>query len=434
MGYDSNPSIANRDIQSTVQYQDNADAAYGDRIKNTSAICNSSASHTYGNVLSVVQKVLLDKFPKGLFKTVLASTSIPSRQVTHLPSQLRKKEMPIMVLIPRIIFGQDDRFLGNTLYNSRVNDLQSTWGEGNLMQLAVDKRDNTYVHGHYNRGLMFVDVVLSFNTFSEQTNWMSYIWNTLPVGHTKAIQSPLELYLPDRLCSLLAHLKGIDIEKQGSVADFLTYMNTIFDFPITYKLKGGSNTNEFFMYYLSDIDMTISDVQAGPGVKDGQIKRNFDITFTVRCEFNTVGYFMLNSPRVEYEESLPDEDDLSITPIFTDEIDIDDFSLPVGWVILSWPIFKLELGESSISLEPVLNDSLNTVIDFHVNNNIPMERFIQIQFRENGQILTNEMYYIDWVTKELHVLKPDYHRTYRLIITVSPDYINNLIKDIYNLE
>ena len=432
--YNSNPSIAEDDLTPYVQFEINPDVEQGDHIKNTTAICNSSASHTYGNVLSVVEKYLIDLFPKGLFKTITASTTIASRQVNHLPHQLQKKEMPIMVLVPRIVFGQDDRFLGNTLFNSRINNLQSTWGDGSLLQLAGDSRKNMTIHGHYNRALMFIDVILSFNTYSEQTNWMSYIHNMIPIGHTQPVRAPLELYLPDTMCSLIAKLKGMDVEKDGSVYEFLTYMNTIFDAPITYKLKGGSNTNDFFMYYLTDIDTTFQDPQLGPGIKDGQIRRNFDITFTVRCEFNTVGYFMISAPEVKPDVYTVGTDDMSVTPIFSDTIDLDDFQLPVGWIILGWPIFKLSLGESSISIDSILNESLRTVIDYHLRMNIPMERFIQIQFRENGMILNHEMYYIDWAAKELHVLKPDWHRTYRLIISVSPEYVNNLVKTLYNLE
>lgn len=211
-------------------------------------------------------------------------------------------------------------------------------------------------------------------------------------------------------------------------------MNSIFYYPITYKLKGGSNRNEFFMYYIADIDTVIQDPQMGPGVKDGQIRRNFDITFTVRCEFNTIGYLTLNAPDVKKQVIASDTEGAAIVPMFSDVINLDDFELPIGWSVLGWPIFKLAIGENSISLDSILNQSLNAVIDYHLKFGIPMDSFIKVQFRENGQILNNEMFYIDWNTRTLHIAKPNYHRTYRLIITVSHEYVNNLIKQLYNLE
>lgn len=435
--YNYNPSYGNPDVKiSGLNYEADPELAYGEHIKDTAAICNTSASHTYGNVLSVVEKYILDLFPSNLFKTVTASTTLASRQVRHLPQQLYKKENPIMVLIPRISFGQgDDRFLGNTLINSRMSNTHDLWGEGSLLELAKDRKRRILINGHYNRALMYIDVVLSFNTYSEQVNWLSHLFNVVPVGHNQFVRAPLELYIPKTFCQLISNVSDVPIKNGESVYDFLAMMNGMFYHPITYKLKGGSNSDEFFMYYMTDIDTVIQDPQAGPGTKDGQIRRNFDITFTVRCEFNTIGYFTLNAPSIKHQvyADMP-SDDMSILPLFSDVINLDDFHLPIGWSVLGWPIFKLKENESDISLEPILNQSLNVVIDYHLKYGIPMERFINIQFRENGNILNDEMFYIDWYKRVLHVISPDQHRTYRLLITVSQDYINNLIKDLYGLE
>ena len=435
--YHYSPGQSTPDIHKAgVDYDLNPGASYGDHIKNTTAICNLSATHTYGNVLSVVEKYLLDLFPKNLFKTVTASTTLASKQVNHLPHQLVKKEVPIMVLVPRIVFGQgENRFLGGTLMNSRMNNTMATWGDGSLIELANDKYNNIYVHGHYNRAVMYVDVVLSFNTYSEQMNWMNYMWNMIPIGHDQAVKAPLELYIPEGVCKLLSGLAKVPVENdKKSVYDFMAYMNSTWFHPVTYKLKGGSNTNEFFMYYVADIDMIFDEPQAGPGIKDGQIRRNFDISFTVRCDFNTIGYMTVNAPEIKQPVIMESYDDESIVPLFSDMIDLEDFRLPVGWVLLSWPIFKLGPNESSISIDSILNDSLRTVIDYHLQFNIPIQSFINIQFRENGQILNDELFYIDWHERVLHLMKPDQHRTYRLIVMVANNYVNEMIKKLYNLE
>lgn len=433
----TNPSSANPDINlQGVQYEKNVDAEYGEHIRNTTAMCNSSASHTYGNVLAVIEKFILNEFPADLFKTVTATTTLASRQLNHLPSQLHKKEMPIMVLAPRIVFGQEEnRFLGNTLMNSRVTNTHSIYGDGSLLPLAEDKSKKLYVHGHYNRSVMYIDVVMSFNTYNEQVNWMSYIYNMMAINHNQFIRAPLELYIPDGFCQLIGNITKIPVVgDDNSVYKFLTYMNSIWHHPITYKLKGGSNSNEFFMYYLADIDVVFQEPTAGAGIKDGQIRRGFDVSFTVRCDFNTIGYFTLNNPDLKKPVNVSTVDDMTIVPIFSDVINLNDFDVPIGWSILGWPIFKLKEGDNSISIDNILNQSLRVVIDYHLNLGIPMERFIKIEFRENGEILNDEMFYIDWAQRRLVLSCPNHRRTYRMIIIVSHDYINNLIKDLYHLE
>ena len=432
----TNPSIANPDVAyKGIQYSRNPDAEYGESIRQTAAICNTSASHTYGNVLSVVEKYIVDLFPKDLFKTITASTTLASRQITHLPRQLHKKELPLMVLVPRIQFGQDDnRFLANTLMNSRFTNTHPLWGVGSLIELAKDTHNRLWVHGHYNRAVMYLDIVMSFNSYAEQTNYMSFIHNMIPINHNQFIRAPLELYIPDEFCSLVSHLTKIDVEEDGSVYKFLNYLNSIWYHPITYKLKGSSNNNEFFMYYIADIDTVFQEPQAGAGVKDGQIKRNFDISMTVRCEFNTLGYFTLNSPEFKKGIHIASTNDKTVATIFSDVIDLEDFQLPIGWSILSWPIFKLKPGENSISIDTLLNQSLRVTIDHHLKLGIPIERFLKIEFRENGQILNDELYFIDWHNRVLTLTHPNSHRTYRMIITCSHAYINELIKEIYNFE
>lgn len=433
----TNPPQADRDVHlQGVQYERDPGARFAEHIKNTGCICNSSAAHTYGNVIAIVEKWILDTFPNGLFKTVTASTTLASRQVTHTPKQFHKKELPMMVIVPRVQFGQDDnRFLSHTLINSRYTNTHSTYGDGSLLPLAEDPRKRLYVHGHYNRAVMYIDVVLSFHTYSEQVNWMSFIHNMIPIGHNQFIRAPLELYIPGEFCELIGKLSKIPVRNNnGEVYDFLTYMNSVWHYPITYKLKGGSNSDEFFMYYLADIDTVFQEPQAGPGVKNGQTRSNFDISFTVRCDFNTIGYFTMNHPDIKRDMYVAPSGDDAVIPIFTDSINLNDFNLPVGWSILSWPIFKLAPGENSLSIDPILNQSLRTVINYHLKTGIPMDRFIKVQFRENGEILRHEAFHIDWATKTLTIMRPNHRRTYRLIITVSHEYVNSLIKSIYKLE
>ena len=416
--------------------------AYGEHITNTGAICNTSASHTYGNVLAIIEKWLLsnvfsEKHPGDIFKTVMTSTTLASRQVTHVPQQLRKKELPMMVLIPRIVFGQgENRFMGNTLINSRMTDTQALWGDGSLLPLAEDKRKHIWIHGHYNRAVMYVDVILNFNTYSEVINWMSCLHNIVGVDHDKSILAPLELYIPEDFCELIGNIANVPVKNEDdSVYNFLTYMNSIWYYPITYKLKGGSNSDEFFIYYIADINVKIQDPDYRSGDKDGQIKRGFELSFTVRCDFNTIGYFTLNSPMIQKQINIPQRNmNAAIVPIFSDVINLQDFDLPIGWSILGWPIFKLKPGENIVSIDNILNQSLKIVIDHHLKVGLPMDRFIRIQFRENGQILNNELYYIDWANRKLILNNPNPRRTYRLLISVSHEYINNLVKELYNLE
>jgi len=431
------PSLDPRNVKQTnVQFEQNVGAEYGEHIKNVTAMVNTSSTHTYGNVMSVIRKWLLDKFPPDTFKSVVMGTAIASRQLRHRPHQLQKHEMPTMVLVPRIVFGQDEnRFAGRTLMNERMTNTHALWGFGNLIQLAHDRKRDLWVHGRYNRAVMYVDVVMSFTTLTEQMNWMSYIFNMHPIGHPQFIKAPLELYLPKDFCHMLGNLAGIPPyrEDDQTVGDFLSYMNSFWCNPVTYKMKGSSGGDAFFMYYVTDIDTVVDPPQAHDPVKDGQSKRNFNISFTIRCDFNTVSYLTINSPQIRNPIQIRNVDEDTIIPIFTDNIDLSNFELPIGWSVYEYPIFKLDIGEDSIGFRELLNTSLNVMIDHHLLNGVPIERFLLIQFRENGKII-NEPFHIDWKNRRLILANPDHQRTYRLLITTSHEYVNALIAEIYDLE
>ena len=55
--------------------------------------CQTSAAHTYGNITAIIQKKLIDIFPKGLFKTVHVNSKIAHKQLRSSSNEIFKKEI-----------------------------------------------------------------------------------------------------------------------------------------------------------------------------------------------------------------------------------------------------------------------------------------------------------------------------------------------------
>ena len=133
-----------------INYANNPEAEYGDHIKNTTAICNTSASHTYGHVMGIMEKYLLEQFPNIEFKTVTASTTLASRQLKHLPQQLHKAELPAMVLVDSV-----SRYVDGVLHNSDSVEDES-FSDG-LLEYPQYTRPQEFM------GLRVPDVLLNGN-------------------------------------------------------------------------------------------------------------------------------------------------------------------------------------------------------------------------------------------------------------------------------
>ena len=162
----------------------------------------------------------------------------------------------------------------------------------------------------------------------------------------------------------------------------------------------------------------------------GLVETDCPITFTMRCEFNTIGLFDLSVPNPgEYRIITPPANSIAI-PIFSDIVNDNDFPLLYGWKFLAKPICKLDWGETEINIGSVFGDTLNNIIDYHLENHIPVENFVSVKLRQN-RCLIDDGYYVDWATRKLIFTSVSYTHTYRLLIAVNNLYINDLLVEMY---
>jgi hypothetical protein len=119
-----------------------------------------------------------------------------------------------------------------------------------------------------------------------------------------------------------------------------------------------------------------------------------------------------------------------IIPIFSDSFNEKDFPLAYGWVIHAKPICKLDWDEREISLDPILDQSLNRILNFHLENHLNPELFISIKLRENREII-DDGYYVDWKNRKLVFTTVNYTHTYRLIVALNRLYIQDMLTSLY---
>lgn len=407
--------------------------------KNNFMTVYPSAAHTYGNALASIEQYIIDLFPAGLFKTINTAMSSSNRQLRSTPSQLVKKRFPILVSKARIDYGQDgNRALPYTLLTDRQSDAQLGWGLGNLQPLMSDRIHNFRLEWFLNRWILNVDFILAFNTINEQINWMNYLLNSTKIAHPFLLVRPLETLIPRPIIDEISYLSGVPVYQNGSVGPYLQYLNAISDDPITYKLKGGSGNDEFFRYYMAEIDTTISNPEADEGQRSSQTNRLYEISFTVRAEFNGVGYFFLSSPKIRGSnvKIQPSDDKSSIVCHYTDDINYRLIDIPAGWSILSTPTVRFSsYDDNTVSLLPILDEKINRLIQFFIDNGMDPSQIISIDFRKRSHVIElKSPWRIDWKNRRIIMEEPDLHETYRLLILVNMGLIHNYEKMLWGLK
>ena len=401
-----------------------------------SLACESGTdmAHTVGNVTAIMLQFMIDQFPRNTFATALPSTTIAHRQLRHTPKQIRSMPYPMCVVNPRVsLSGLDERLaagsFATTLWTTTSSRFQN---RSEMEKLFFDKQKGIEWRGKINRVVVMFDFVLSFQSAMEQLRWASYLINRIPTdGGFFDIDTALEMALPDGFLEETAKYAGIPVkDDRGDVSTFVDYLNMNSVFPVSYRFSSGRHKDAFYSYYMTSLLCRISDFNYTNVTKINKVESDCPITFTIRCEFNTIGMFDLSVPNPGPFRHIESSQSAVSIPIFSDVFNENDFPLLYGWKIHAKPIVKMDWGEDELYIGNTLGTTLNMMIDYHLEHHLDVELFLTVKLREN-RCLIDDGYYIDWKRRMLVFTNINYAHTYRLIIAVNKLYINDLLKDMY---
>ena len=401
-----------------------------------SLACQSGTDtlHAIGNVTAIILQFVLDLFPPETFATALPSTKLASRQLRHTPKQIRTQPYPMCIVNPRVsLSGLDGRFtagsFATSLWSTTSNRFQN---RSEMEKLFFDSRKGIEWRGKINRIVMMFDFVLSFKSVGEQIRWASYLINKIPTdGGFFDIDTALELAIPDGFLEETSRYAGIPVRTEsGSVARFTDYLNMNSVYPISYRFSSGKHKDAFYAHYMTSLLCNIGDLNYSNVGKVDHVEADCPITFTLRCEFNTIGMFDLSVPNPGPFVIRNPKPTGIIIPIFSDNFNEKDFPLAYGWKLLAKPIVHLDWDEREIDIRSVFSDTINMIIDYHLEHGMNPEMFLSVKLREN-QYLIEDGYYVDWKQRKLIFTTVNYTHTYRLLIAMDHLYVQNLLMELY---
>lgn len=399
--------------------------------------CQCSTAHTFGNVTAFIQNWLINLFPENMFKTIHVNSKIAHAQLRSTPKEFLKKVPPMFIIRPRIDWTDNNRFLNGTLLTERQGDLYSRYAGTNLQDFFQDDRRKIAIKYQMNRHVINFDVILIVNTLMQQINLSNYFLNAVRQEIPFFLPTCLESYLDMELMKQLSHFSGVPIrDEHNSIDNFLRYLNGNSVAPVTYKLQGSSGTEEFYRYYPVNIDTIITNFSTDEGEKSNQVMNRYQISFSVRCEFYGTGFYYLFSDQIKDCSIVSVDANIGqILPIFTDVLTKDDIDLPIGWKLYASPSCRLENPNDTISLETIFNDSIKKVLRYHLDKGIPVVEFFKMRVRKQGKLLEyGKDYTFDPNTYEIQFKECSTYYTYKILIMLNIEYINELCKNVYGLK
>ena len=241
----------------------------------------------------------------------------------------------------------------------------------------------------------------------------------------------------------------MDVEQDPyMVPVLLQRLNACSQYPITYKLRNASATDEYYMYYLHNILLHFYDLSIDEGTKIGMVDDHYDITFKVSAEFNLPGLFVITgniqkmdnyrvvlSANSTTSNKFGDSNNSDYIPLFT----VDNFYSRYPpekdeMRLLGSSRFLCETNEpkESLDISAIFSLDHSKVIRFYTTYNMDPDTIIKmIVLKNNEELVLDEGYYMDWNSFNLTIKNPDKDATYRIVIYINLNMINDALLAIH---
>ena len=406
------------------------------------AIASPSSSTLYGNVGSAIKELILSKFPYNYFKYVNVSTELAFRNIRrnlkyNSDNEMTKRDKPYLVIKPVYSVSNSDQFLYDIPLTKNFDNIEYGLDKRYLMPLFKDVENNYSLKFKLNRDKIDFDITLTLATLHQQLDVYKAIQNQLVWDRPYSYNAGLECMIPRSIMQSISTLIGYDIDNNPSrVPAFIKYLKGISQFPITYKIRNASASDEFFMYYMHSMIVEFTDLTLDDVVRKNMTDDYYNITFRVSAEFNLPGMFALcgnNDKLYNLKVDLVDNDngDKEFIPICTFSNFYNKYpSVLNGLKLYTTSMFNVEENpvtkEDYLDIGPLFEEPVLTVLKGYIGLDVSMSAIMNIIIIKDTEELTYDTdWKMDYNKMRVTIYKLEKTSTYRIVIYLNMLKIND---------
>lgn len=408
-------------------------------------MASPSSSSLYGNVGCAIRQLILSKFPYNYFQYTNISTEIAFHNLrrqfgSNTNNEISKRKYPQLIVQPSYQVPDQDGFLQNVPLTKNDMDIQSNIDRRYLFEVIKDKQYDWSLKFKLNRDRIEYDVQVITQTLHQQLDIYKAMMNQMTWDRTFYYPAALEAVIPKTMVEYMSRLCNMDIYTYPEfIPMFLRHLNSVSGYPITYKVRNASATDEFFMYYQHNLVVTYTDLQLESANKKGMMDESYTITFRVIVDFNLPGLFILDGA----------ESNLSkIKGILVDKTsigkgydqDLDEF-IPLfslsgfynrfpqrrdGLTLYGSFLFTSEekTDQDTADIGLLIEPDHQKAIRFHVKYGMLDETICKVYVMKDSEELNSDQYRVNWDTMKIEYKNPDSKATYRVAIYMNMEVIN----------
>lgn len=416
-------------------------------MENIYSSASSSASTTYGNIMTFVKEKIVEYLPIINFADInlsseIAYVNVRRRLGRSTLREIKKLETPNMTINPRIETPSGDMFLFDVPLTKNYNNIEYGIDRNTLFWILRNRDDGYFLTYKLNRDRVMFDVEITVDTLIQQIDIWKYMMNFFTWERPYAVKTNLEAMLPRKIVKQMGLMSNIDIDNKNSnqIPVMLQMMNRFSRYPITYKMRNGTALDEFFMYYATFVMLTFEDLQRDEVNRKNFADNFYQIRFTCTADFLIPGLFALigddEPPKIIQEDIRVIEPDGNhdLIPLFT----VNNFfnrypSVRGGYTYYATTRFKTDAGNKLsdiVNIKCLFDDWRVDVIHRYDNTHIPISTLLYLIILKDGKEIENKDFSVKWNTMDLEIMNPDDDATYQLIIYVN----NNLFMEERNDE
>jgi hypothetical protein len=413
------------------------------------AVASSSSSVTYGNIASFIKEMLINNFPYNFFKYTNITSEIAYRNIrrqlgSNTSNEFYKRQKPWLIIRPQISVPSGDAYLYDTPLTKNYDNIEYGVDKRTLLPLIHDP-DNSYkVLYKINRDQMSFDITLTVPSLTRQIDVYKYLVNNFVWERPYTVASSLEAMIPRDFVNFIGKITNVDImpEKTGPamIPIMIQQLNKFSRYPITYKVRNATSLDEFFMYYTTELLITLSDLSLDDVTKKNMVDESYNINFRINVEFNLPGMFFLAGTKPALSQVYVDirssggDSIVDYIPIYTlnnlyekYKPVVDNYRLYLSSIIQTSPD---AITEDTLDISNFFEDAYTKVINETCKFNVSVDTLIKvIMVKDSVELIRDTDWNIDWNTKIVTIKNPDSTSTYRIIVYMNSILMNEKISE-----
>ena len=408
-----------------------------------------SLAHTVGNVTFKITHELKNMFGPKFFRYIHIDTRMAFTDfLVNTNKEFIHKNRPILTVKPVIDITNQDIFLTHSLLTTNMYPTMSfdklAGGNFNFLPFFRDLKVQNAINYLLRRIRVSFGVFIDVDTPIEQMNLFQTLTTMFQEERPYWQKTAIEIQIPRNLLRMLSVDSAVPMyDEHDSVNSFMKYLNMNSAKPVTYQMKNSTGHDEFFLYYPLNIEKIYTDFSMESVNKQGFAHYSAPITFTLTTEFNTIQLFEYTPPRGKpfnldaYDLSIEDKkynfkEGSIMIPIFSFDnmfTDTDEH----GWKYYTSRMYKVYnepgMTEDTLDLSSFFEGTnIKDIIDYHNQQGIDNHIFFDMKVTMiDVELKEGRDFVFDFDTLTLITKKLNKNVTYRFIIYINNEYVNDLL-------